>query len=98
MIDTSKIDPAALYTAAEACKMIPSAFTDDGISLNTFHAWRKAGTIKPHQMGGRWYVHGHELLRLLGVPESGATVQTPAERKEAATAAMQQLRDRGIKV
>ncbi len=97
MIDPTQIAPNGLYTAAEACRLIPSARKDGGIDLNTWNRWRIAGTLKAHMIGGRWYMHGRDILAVLGVSDS-PTIETPTERNEAAEAAMQQLRDLGCKV
>lgn len=92
MSEVNDIDPDRLYSAKEACALIPSR---RGCRLHrkTLHRWRAEGRLAMVRVGGGWFVWGGELLRLLQAdrrPEF--TGRTPAQRKRAAERAMAELK------
>jgi hypothetical protein len=87
-----EIDPQTAYTARQACAFLPSP-SPAGLSLRTWHRWRKQGRFRAIQVGGRWCVYGAELLKLLRAEQCPEwTGRTPTERAKAIEDAERELR------
>lgn len=99
------IDPERLYAASAACKLIPSPYTGQGLSLAAFHRRRRAGQIQAIELpAGRrrnWYVWGSEILRYLQAHtrrEWLGQIVAPAQRRRQSATIRKELRQRGLKL
>lgn len=75
MSDTlpERIDPARLYSFAEACRLIPSCQAGKHLAAWTLRQWRRAGKLNgvvERRSGARvyYFLPGHEIIRLSRVP------------------------------
>jgi hypothetical protein len=94
-----EIEPARLYSFAEAAVHVPSAWKRrKGVSVDTLHRYRRIGLLacSCRQVGQRryWFVEGAELRRFLGLQAMPVpTSRTPTQRERAYQAAEAQLRE-----
>jgi hypothetical protein len=69
MADHSGIEPARLYTFAEAARLVPSLYRGKHVTVKTLHRWRQSGKVQALERslkGKRCYlIHGSELLKVI---------------------------------
>ena len=99
MVDPKDINPAGIYTFAEAVQLIPSCQSGKRLHVATLYRWHKQGKLTAHKSPGRgWYIFGAELLRLLSADQAPVVVngRTPTQANRNYEQAMQNLKRRGM--
>ena len=92
------IEPARLYTIAEAAALLPCRIAGRKVHVDTVHRWRRQGRIAcvcrrntPTGKAYAWWVLGAELLRLFaagGCPARPISAADVKKRRKATAAGL----------